>query len=208
MGWDVFGEMIELLWQSEVIPYVSTFRSRLNWRTGGSSVRELVAYVESQLPEVSQKYKAQAPSRRGSSRCASAVAVLAGAGWLLQWEGARRWLGAGLRWAGFGLLGAVLAATLVHGHGLSTAWEDRVALLAGILGAAAGARWHRRLGPERFWPAFGRFGFALLGSLVLGILGILGPGEWGVALGVLAPLLVFAVLAARGRIVPPGPSRG
>jgi hypothetical protein len=130
------------------------------------------------------------------------AALLLGATWMLERGGLRRWLGHGLRGLGFGLLGAVLGTTLVHGHGLSVAGENRASLLAGILGALAGMLLHRRLGPERFWPAFGRFGFALLGSLVFGCLGIL-AGDWGVSLGVLAPLVVFAILAASGRIVPP-----
>lgn len=137
----------------------------------------------------------------------AALGLLLGATWLLGRDGPRRWLGALFRGLGAGFLAALLGTALVHGHGLTAAGEDRVGLGAGILGAVAGALLHRRLGPARFRTAFRRFCLALLGSLLFGILGILGPGDWGVDLGILAPLLVFALLAACGRIVPPAGDR-
>ena len=114
-----------------------------------------------------------------------------------------RWVGHLLRFILFGLLASVLGAALMAGHGLSPATENLVALVSGILGGVGGGLLYHRLGPARLWPAFGRFCLALLGSFVGGILGILGPGNWGVALGILIPLLIFAILAAAGRIVPP-----
>jgi len=56
-----------------------------------------------------------------------------------------------------------------------------------------------------FWPACRRLAYALLGSLAGGILGLLAPGTWGVAVGILVPLGIFAALAAAGKIVPPCP---
>ena len=134
---------------------------------------------------------------------AGAAGLLAAGTWMLGQGGLRRWLGAGFRFLAAGFVAAVLASALAHGHGLSATGEDRAALAAGVLGAVAGTLLHRRLGPARFWPVCRRFGLALLGSFLLGILGILGPGEWGVDMGILIPLLVFAILAASGRIVPP-----
>jgi len=100
----------------------------------------------------------------------------------------------------FGLLASAVAAALLAQHGLSPATGNGVCLCAGILGGLSGERVRHRLGPDRFRPAFGSFVLALLGSLLGGILGILGPGNWGVDIGVLTPLLVFAILSATGRI--------
>lgn len=114
-----------------------------------------------------------------------------------------RWLGHLLRFLLFGLISSVLGTALVHGHGLSLFEENLVALVAGAAGGMVGCLLHLRLGHARFWPAFGRFCLALVGSLFGGMFGILGPGNWGVDIGILAPLLLFAILAAAGRIVPP-----
>jgi len=113
-----------------------------------------------------------------------------------------RALGHGLRFLFFGLVTAILGVALVGGHGLGRTVEDTVSLGSGLAGAFAGLLLRRRLGPSRFWVAFRRFGWALLGSFVGGILGILGPEGWGITLGILVPLLVFAILACLGRIVP------
>lgn len=89
------------------------------------------------------------------------------------------------------------------GHGLSPVTQNLVSLAAGVLGGLFGGFLHHRLGPARFWPAFGLFCLTLLGSFLGGILGILGPENWGVDIGIMIPLLIFAILAAAGRIVPP-----
>ena len=133
--------------------------------------------------------------------------LLLGATWLLERGGARNggpaaWLALGLRFLLFGLISALLGDALVLWHGLGPGGEDLATLGAGVLGGTCGCFLYQRLGPPRFWPAFGRFCLALLGSLAGGLLGILGPGNWGVDLGILVPLLIFAILAARGRIVP------
>lgn len=122
-----------------------------------------------------------------------------GPGW---WGLAFRGAGHGGRFALFGVMAAVLGISLVHGHGLSAAGEDLASLASGALGGAVGCWLRHHLGPARFWPAFGRFCLALLASFIGGILGILGPGTWWVDLGILIPLLMFAILAATGRIVP------
>jgi hypothetical protein len=43
---------------------------------------------------------------------------------------------------------------------------------------------------------------ALLGALVGGLLGILGPEPWSIDAGVLVPLAAFVLLAALGRVGP------
>lgn len=122
------------------------------------------------------------------------------------WRGfAFRGVGHGARFALFGTMAAVIGASLVHGHGLSGAGEDATSLASGALGGAAGCWLRHHLGPARFWPAFGLFCLALLAALIGGILGILGPGARGVDLGILIPLLIFAILAAAGRVVPRTP---
>lgn len=144
---------------------------------------------------------------------AGGLGLLIGGSWLLDrkerpgWgDWVRRGFGHVFGFCLFGLLASAVAAALVGQHGLSPAAENRVALCAGILGGLSGERVRHRLGPERFWPAFGLLGFALLGSLLGGILGILGPGNWGVDIGVLTPLLIFAALSAAGRIGRPAPT--
>jgi hypothetical protein len=142
---------------------------------------------------------------------AAAIGILFGAGWLAGqagrpgslWGVALRWVGHGLRFVLFGVLAAGLGTALVALHGLSPAAENLVSLVAGALGGVAGVGLYFRWGSNRFWTAFGRFSFALMGSLLLGLLGILGPGNWGVDLGILIPLLVFGIFAAAGRVVPP-----
>jgi hypothetical protein len=139
------------------------------------------------------------------------LALLVVSGWLLEraqgpksaWGTVLAGLGHLLRFGLCALVASLLASALVAWHGLSLPAENRVALVSGILGGAAGVWLHLRLGSARFWTAFGRLALALLASFLLGILGILGPGNWGVDLGILAPLLVFGFLAAAGRIVPP-----
>ena len=108
-----------------------------------------------------------------------------------------------LRFLLFGFLAGILATALVAGHGLGADGENRVLLVSGILGGLVGCFFHFRLGASRFWGAFGGFCLALFGSLVLGILGILLPGDWGPDLGILLPILIFVVLALAGRVVPP-----
>lgn len=108
-----------------------------------------------------------------------------------------------LRGVLFGLVASILATALVSGHGLGVHEVDRVSWISGLVGGLAGSLIHVRLGPSRFWPGFSRFCIALGASLVLGILGLLVPGEWGPDVGILLPLLVFAILAMAGRILPP-----
>jgi MFS family permease len=140
------------------------------------------------------------------------LGLILGAAWLLSkfkwsesgWQGhLSRWGGHLLRLLVFGIMTSILGSCLMLWHGLSLTAENGVAVGSGILGGVCGDLLHHRLGPARFWPAFGLFCLALLGSLFGGMLGILGPGNWGVDLGILLPILVFAILAARGRIVPP-----
>jgi hypothetical protein len=139
---------------------------------------------------------------------AAGLGVLVGGAWLMERTGRPgSVLGAALRHGLRCLLCAGIAAglglALVAQHGLPVAVENGVSLVAGALGGAAGLLLHFRLGPERFWTAFGRLLFALAGSLLFGLFGILGPGNWGVDLGILVPLLIFAIFAACGRVVPP-----
>ena len=143
---------------------------------------------------------------------AAVVGVFVAIGWLIElatspasgWR-ARilRWAGDGLRFALFGLIASALGAGLCVFHGLARTTEDLIGLGAAGLGGVVGCLIHHRLGPVRFWPAFRRFCLALLGSFLGGMLGILGPGNWGVTIGILVPLLIFGILAAVGRIVPP-----
>lgn len=143
---------------------------------------------------------------------AGAVLVLLALNWLVEalqgpkagWAGMlARLVGFALRFLLFGLITALVAEALILWHGLGVHLEDAVALGAGALGGAGGCLLHHRLGAGRFWLVFGRLCLALVASLFGGLLGILIPGNWGVDLGVLAPLLVFGVLVAAGRIVPP-----
>jgi len=140
------------------------------------------------------------------------VGVLVGFLWLLENVGregkgwrdrALRGLGHVLRFLLFGFIAAILGVALVGGHHFGVGVENAVSALCGLLGGGAGCLWHHRLGASRFWVAFRRFGLALLGSFIGGILGILGPEPWGIPLGILLPLLAFAILAILGRIVPP-----
>ena len=143
---------------------------------------------------------------------AATVGLLLAITWLIQrlgqpgpgWRGGlARWVGHLLRFTLFGSLASVLAAGLCAWHGLTPAGADLVALAAALLGGTAGCLTRHHLGPNRFWPAFRRLCLALVGSFLGGILGILGPGNWGVGIGILVPLLIFALLAASGKIVPP-----
>ena len=142
---------------------------------------------------------------------AAIVGVLFLAVWLLeggQWRGGRR---AGLsqgwghlgRFLASGSVAAILGAALVGGHGLGPALENRIALAAGLLGGLAGGGLGLGWGAARFWVVFRRFCLALLGSFVLGILGLILPGTWGPDLGILLPILVFIALALGGRVLPP-----
>ena len=122
------------------------------------------------------------------------------------WRGATvQGLGHLSRFLLVGVLGVLLAAALVAGHGLTVAAEDLAILGGGTLAGSAGCLLHHRLGPARFWPACRRLAYALLGSLAGGLLGLLAPGTWGVPAGILIPLGLFAALAAAGKIVPPCP---
>jgi hypothetical protein len=114
-----------------------------------------------------------------------------------------RLVGHGLRFLLFGFITSLVAAALVIWHGLGVHLEDALSLGAGALGGAGGCLLYHRLGAERFWIFFGRLCLALVGSLFGGFFGILVPGNWGVDLGVLVPLLVFLILMATGRIIPP-----
>jgi hypothetical protein len=146
---------------------------------------------------------------------AAIIGILVGVSWLVELAGregsaagaAARWVGPILRFALCACLGAGLATALVAQHGLPVRAENAVSLAGAALGGAAGAWLHLRLGPGRYWTAFGRLALALAGSLLFGLFGILGPGNWGVDLGIAVPLLVFAILAACGRIVPPAEPR-
>ena len=143
---------------------------------------------------------------------AAVVGVLFAITWLIEQVGRPgtggrgalfRWVGHLLRFILFGFLASLIGAALVVWHGLSPAMQDLVSLAFALFGGGVGSLLYHRLGPARFWPAFGLFCLALLGSFLGGILGILGPGNWGVDIGILVPLLIFAILAASGRIVPP-----
>jgi len=143
---------------------------------------------------------------------AAIIGVLVGISWLAGREGsaagaAVRSAGHVLRFALCACLGAGLATALVAQHGLPVWAQNAVSLAGAALGGAAGAWLRLRLGPGRYWIAFGRLALALAGSLLFGLIGILGPGNWGVDLGILLPLLVFAILAGCGRIVPPAEQR-
>jgi len=107
-----------------------------------------------------------------------------------------------------GLIAAILGVALIAEHGLGVGVENSVAAVSGGAGGLAGCLLYWRLGARRFWTAFRRLGLALLGSFLGGILGLLGPEKWGVTLGVLVPLLVFAIFASAGRIVPPRAEAG
>ncbi len=143
---------------------------------------------------------------------AAVVGVLVAFGWLIELAGSpvSGWRGKAIRGAGhalrfglFGLIASALGAGLCVFHGLARATEDFIILGAGLLGGGSACLLHHFLGPARFWPAFRRFCLALLGSFLGGILGILGPGNWGVTIGILVPLLLFTLLAALGRMAPP-----
>lgn len=146
---------------------------------------------------------------------AAIIGVLVGISWLVELAGregsaagaAARWLGHVLRFALCACLGAGLATALAAQHGLPVRAQNVVSLAGAALGGAAGAWLRVRLGPGRYWIAFGRLALALAGSLLFGLFGILVPGNWGVDLGIMVPLLVFAILAACGRIVPPAAPR-
>ena len=113
-----------------------------------------------------------------------------------------------LRFLLFGLIASIIATGLVAGHDLKADGENLVSLCAAGAGGAAGSLLFHHLGSARFWPAFGWFCLALLGSLFGGILGLLGPGSWWTDAGILVPLLIFTVLAAMGRIAPPAEKAG
>jgi hypothetical protein len=117
--------------------------------------------------------------------------------------GLSRGVGRLLRFLASAWIAAILGAALAAGHGLGPALENRIAMAAGLLGGLTGSFLGHELGATRFWMVFRRFCLALLGSFVLGILGLLLPGAWGPDVGILLPILVFAVLALSGRIVPP-----
>lgn len=107
-----------------------------------------------------------------------------------------------LRFLLFAFVGLVVATAVVAQHRLGPALEAVIPLTIAAACGAAGLHLHHRLGKTRFWPAFGKFGLALLGSLFGGILGILGPEPWAVDAGILLPILVFVILASLGRITP------
>jgi hypothetical protein len=134
---------------------------------------------------------------------AACLGALFLATWLLEGRGLfQRGAGHLARFLLFGLMASAVGSALVVWHGLSPAVENGVALASGLLGGGSGCLLHHHLGPSRFWSFFGRLCLALLGSLVGGLLGILLLGSWGVTLGVLVPLLLFALLTVAGRTVP------
>lgn len=126
--------------------------------------------------------------------------------WLLeggQRSGLSRGSGHLLRFLVSGLIAAALAAALAGGHGLGSAFENQLSLVAGLLGGLMGICLGFWLGAARFWTVLRRFCLTLLGSLVLGILGLLFPSAWGPDIGIILPILVFVILALSGRVVPP-----
>lgn len=102
-----------------------------------------------------------------------------------------------LRFLLFAFLGAGLGAALAAGPGYSASVQNGASLTGGAVFGVLGNALYWRLGPTRFWPGFGRFMLALLASFMLGLLGLLVPGDWGVDAGILLPLAVFLVLAIR-----------
>ncbi len=132
-------------------------------------------------------------------------------GWMAQlleepgtgWRGrAVGLLGHLLRFLLCGLIGAVLASGLAANHRLGAQGQNVAGALGGLLAGALGVALYRRLGGARFWPSFGKFAFALLGSFFGAIFGLLGPEPWSVDLGVGVPLILFAILALMGWVVP------
>jgi hypothetical protein len=143
---------------------------------------------------------------------AALVGVLVGLFWLAEqlhnpgtgWRGrAFRLLGHLLRFALCAAIGAILMSGLLAEQGLGTRLMDALAAVAGLLGGVVGGLAYRAWGAARFWVVFRRFCMTLLGSFFGGILGLLAPGRWGVPLGILLPLLLFALLFLAGRILPP-----
>lgn len=108
-----------------------------------------------------------------------------------------------LRFLLFGLIASLVAMGLTAGHGLQADGENLVFLCSAGAGGVTGCLLFHHLGPARFWPAFGVFCLTLLGSLLGGILGLLGTSAWWTDVGVLLPILVYMVLAWMGHIVPP-----
>ena len=102
-----------------------------------------------------------------------------------------------LRFLLLAFLGAALGAALAAGPGYSASVQNGASLTGGAVFGVLGNWLYWRLGPTRFWPGFGRFMLALLASFVLGLLGLLIPGDWGVDAGILLPLLGFLVLGIR-----------
>jgi hypothetical protein len=113
-----------------------------------------------------------------------------------------RGIGALLRFALCGFVGLAVATALVAQHRLGPGLEAGIPLASAAACGGMGLFLHGRLGGDRFWPAFRKLGLALAGSLVGGMLGILGPEPWAVDAGIAAPLVLFFLLAATGRIVP------
>lgn len=117
---------------------------------------------------------------------------------------AARAMGHLLRFVLFGFIGAVIASALAENHSLGAHGENLAALGVGAAAGTLGTALYLHFGKARFWPVFGGFALALLGSFIGGILGILGPEPWSVDAGILLPLLLFLVLAFRHRgTVPP-----
>ena len=105
-----------------------------------------------------------------------------------------------LRFGLFGLIGALIASGLAANHHLGALGEDWAGGVAGALMGCLGTGLYHRLGKARFWPIFGWFALALLGSFLGGILGILGPEPWSIDAGILIPLVLFLTLALSGRL--------
>ena len=123
-----------------------------------------------------------------------------GTGWC---DKAWRGLGHGLRFILLGSLGLIVATAILARHRLGPVSENAILLFFAAACGTTGAILYRRLGKTRFWQAFAKLFLALLGSLFGGLLGMLGPEPWAVDAGILVPILLFIVLAAMGRIVPP-----
>jgi len=113
---------------------------------------------------------------------------------------AARAMGHLLRFVLFGFIGASIASALAANHRVGARGENLAATVAGVAAGLLGTALYLHLGKARFWPGFGVFALALLGSFLGGILGILGPDPWGVDAGILLPLILFLILALMGRI--------
>ena len=107
-----------------------------------------------------------------------------------------------LRFWLYGFVGAVTAAALAANHHLGAHGEDLAAGVGRSLTGILGTFLYQQLGRAQFWPAFGWFTLALLGSFIGGILELLGPEPWAIDAGILIPMVLFLILALSGRVGP------